>query len=233
MSSHEPNPDDDDTGPLSVNRIGSTTSRPTSHHEAPLTVNPRPSQRNRAPVVPIVAAAVAVVGLGALAWTFWPTDDGADSPAAETPSADEAEAQQAAKRLQAMLPEGYTADACEPVVPSNGALAQVRCAENDDVGGPLTATYTLMSDRDAVKAYFDDVVAQMSVVNCPGNIQSPGPWRRNADPDRPVGTLVCGFQESKPAVAWTTDADLAVSEVQSGPQGPNMVQLYTWWSSHS
>ena len=80
---------------------------------------------------------------------------------------------------------------------------------------------------------FDDVINTSSVVNCPGNIQSPGPWRRNATPQQVAGTLVCGFQQSKPTVAWTTDAEMLVSEVQSGPQGPNMVQLYTWWASHS
>ncbi|WP_272868647.1 hypothetical protein [Mycolicibacterium obuense] len=44
---------------------------------------------------------------------------------------------------------------------------------------------------------------------------------------------MCGFQQSKPTVGWSTDADLLVSQVQSGPTGPNMVQLYTWWASHS
>src|SRR5690606_31609133 len=117
--------------------------------------------------------------------------------------------------------------------PVNGALAQVSCDKNDDTGGPLTATYTLAKDGRALRELFDGVVNASAVVNCPGNIQSPGPWRRNATPEQTAGTLVCGFQQSRPTVAWTTDADLMVSEVQSGPQGPNMVQLYTWWASHS
>ena len=62
---------------------------------------------------------------------------------------------------------------------------------------------------------------------------TPGPWRRNATPQQEAGTLVCGFTQSRPTVAWSTDADLMLSEVQSGPQGPNMVQLYNWWASHS
>lgn len=44
---------------------------------------------------------------------------------------------------------------------------------------------------------------------------------------------MCGFENTTSTVAWTTEADLLLSKVQSGPQGPNMVQLYTWWSSHS
>jgi len=34
-------------------------------------------------------------------------------------------------------------------------------------------------------------------------------------------------------VAWTDDARLVVSTVQSGAQGPTFDELYAWWSSHS
>lgn len=201
--------------------------------DAPLSVNPRPVRRNNRSVALIAVATVAVVGLGVLAWTFWPSpeessagDDNAATSATETQ-------QQAEARLMRLLPRGYAPGACESVVPARGALAQLSCGKNDDVGGPLTATYTLAKDRAAVKDLFDDIVSTSSVVDCPGNIQSPGPWRRNATPEQTAGTLVCGFQQSKPTVGWSTDAELLISEVQSGPQGPNMVQLYTWWASHS
>ncbi|PRC60561.1 hypothetical protein C6A85_17615, partial [Mycobacterium sp. ITM-2017-0098] len=82
------------------------------------------------------------------------------------------------------------------------------CSKNDDPGGPLTATYTLAKDAGSLKELFDGLVGSSSVVNCPGNIQSPGPWRRSAAADQTAGTLVCGFQQSKPTVAWTTDAEL-------------------------
>ncbi|MGE0221408.1 hypothetical protein [Mycolicibacterium sp.] len=235
MSSHEPDPDDADTGPLHIESF-----RPPQagvgerRFDAPLSVDPRPVRSDRRPVVLIAAAAVAVVGLGVLAWLFWPSSDGSEVSAAESATTTETESQQdAERRLLGMLPPGYAPDACEPVVPVKGALAQVSCTKNDDPGGPLTATYSLASDGAARDELFDAVLDTSTVVDCPGNIQSPGPWRRNATPDQTAGTLVCGFQQSKPTVAWTTDADLMVSEVQSGPQGPNMVQLYTWWSSHS
>lgn len=234
MSSYEPHPDDDDTGPLNVSRSAPPSENPRPRYDAPMAVNPRPVQRNRAPIVPIAAAAAAVLGIGALAWFFWPKAEGGQDTSADTATVGETESRQAADaRLQSLLPKGYGTGACRPVEPSKDALAQIDCTKNDDVGGPLTATYTLVGSESARKAFFDDVVTGLSVVDCPGNIQSPGPWRRNAAPDQPVGTLVCGFQESRPTVAWTTDADLLISEVQSGPQGPNMVQLYTWWASHS
>lgn len=228
-------PDDEDTGPLHVDSLRKpSVGARDGHHESPLTVNPRPVHRDRRPAVLAAAATAAVVLLGVLAWAFWPSSSGeADSGGTPLAAAEAENREQAEARLLDMLPAGYPPDGCEAVVPAKGALAQVSCGRNDDTGGPLSAIYTLARDDDALKELFDGVIRTSAVVNCPGNIQSPGPWRRNAAPARSAGTLVCGFQQSKPTVAWTTDADLMVSEVQSGPQGPNMVQLYTWWTSHS
>lgn len=235
MSSHEPEPDDADTGPLPVRDARPPGAAAADRRfDAPLSVNPRPVRRDNRPVVLVAAATVAVVALGVLAWSFWPSSQDADAPSGDAGATTQTESpEQAEARLRGMLPRGYAADSCEAVVPAKGALAQLSCAPNADTGGPLSATYTLAEDKDALKGLFDDVVSTSSVVDCPGNIQSPGPWRRNATPQQTAGTLVCGFQQSKPTVAWTTDADLMVSAVQSGPQGPNMVQLYTWWASHS
>lgn len=229
MSSRLPDPDDEDTGPLQVNHPRAAEPR----FDAPLSVNPRPVHRDRRPIVLTAAATAAVVGLGVLAWAFWPSDSGEDSAGEATPTTEAEAGEQAQTRLLAMVPRGYPQGACEAVDPVKGALAQVSCAKNDDPGGPLTATFTLAEDADSLKAMFDSVVSSLSVVNCPGNIQSPGPWRRSVAAEQSAGTLVCGFQQSKPTVAWTTDAELMLSEIRSGPQGPNMVQIYTWWSSHS
>lgn len=207
---------------------------PDRQFDVPLSVNPRPVQHNRRPVALLAMAAAAVVGLGVIAWLFWPSSNDAEVSAGESTTTTESESpQQAEVRLMSMLPQGYDADGCEAVIPTKGALAQVSCNDNTDIGGPRTANYMLAKNKESLRALFDGVVSTTSVVDCPGNIQSPGPWRRNATPQQVAGTLVCGFQQSKPTVAWTTDADLMVSEVQSGPQGPNMVQLYTWWASHS
>lgn len=178
---------------------------------------------------------VVVVALGLLVWSLWPSSEGAESetPQAESDAAGVTVPQSDAEaRVLSLVPRGYAEDSCGPVVPPEGALAQVSCTQNTDPGGPLTATYTLARDG-ALEELFDQVVNTSSVVNCPGNIQSPGPWRRNATPDQQAGMLVCGFQQNRPTVAWTTTANDLISEIHSGPQGPNMVQLYTWWTSHS
>ncbi|MGP4056542.1 hypothetical protein ACTWP6_17240 [Mycobacterium sp. 4D054] len=174
MSPHEPESDDEDTGPLHVDSL---RNRPAEvrdgHHGSPVAVNPRPVQRDRRPVVLVAGAAVAVVGLGLLAWTFWPSSGAGDS-AGETTTTTQAETQERAEaRLREMLPVGYAPDACESVVPAKGALAQLSCTKNDDTGGPLSALYTLARDDEAVKDLFDGVVSTSAVVNCPGNIQSP------------------------------------------------------------
>ena len=233
MSSDEPQPDDEDTGPLQISRPAAPVDSADRRFDAPLSVHPRPVRRNSRPVVLIAVATAAVVGLGVLAWSFWPSPKKPSEGGDAAPTSATESQQQAEARLMRLLPRGYAPGACESVVPARGALAQLSCGKNDDIGGPLAATYTLAKDSAAAKDLFDDIVSTSSVVDCPGNIQSPGPWRRNATPEQTAGTLVCGFQQSKPMVGWSTDADLLISEVQSGPQGPNMVQLYTWWASHS
>jgi len=234
MSSDEPKPDEEDTGPLQVSTPVPAATGADRRFDVPLSVNPRPVRRDNRHALITAAAVLAVVVLGVLAWLFWPSSQSADSSgdgaASTTPSES---SQQAEAQLRKMLPRGYSPGACESVVPAQGALAQLSCGANTDPGGPLSATYTLAKDKTAAKGLFDDIVSTSSVVDCPGNIQSPGPWRRNATPQQTAGTLVCGFQQSKPTVGWSTDANQMISEVQSGPQGPNMVQLYTWWASHS
>jgi hypothetical protein len=246
---YKPEPDDDDTGPLHI----STTSPPVDddwdrapaqgtwagRFDAPLSVSPRPVQSPRNPKVwlgAVAAAVAAVVVIGGL--VFWLTRPSSDAPepAAEptttappespTPSEDD-------ERLLDLLPKGYASDSCEPAAEPKDALAQVDCEKNTDPGGPLSAAYALARDKAALDAAFNDTIQSANRVNCPGNIQSPGPWRRNAAPDKVAGMLYCGLREGQPTVIWTDDAELTVNAVQSGPGGPTFPELYAWWASHS
>ena len=132
-----------------------------------------------------------------------------------------------------MLPPGYPPGACRPVDPQRGAVATATCGANVDPGGPPSATYSLMRDRATLDAAFTAAVRPDAVVTCPGNIQSPGPWRRNATPQKVSGTLVCGVQDTVPTLAWTDTERMLVSVVRSDSPGPTLDQLYQWWSSHS
>ncbi|WP_197375871.1 hypothetical protein [Mycolicibacterium baixiangningiae] len=190
--------------------------------------------QEKKPVWLVAAAIVGVILVGGVVWLLLPSGDGgesADGPT--TPSPTRTADPRAEATLRGVLPRGYAADACEMQSPPTGALAVASCEANADPGGPPSATYTITTDDTALDAAFNDVVEASSIVTCPGNIQSPGPWRRIATPQKVAGVLFCGLQADRPMVAWTnTDAAL-VAVVKSGPQGPTLDQLYTWWTSHS
>jgi len=136
-------------------------------------------------------------------------------------------------QLLSLLPRGYPSGTCHPVTPPKDALAKVSCDKNSDPDGPLSATYMLFPDATSLSGAFNRIIQASHIIDCPGRIQSPGPWHRNASPDMTSGMLLCATQQGNPTVGWTDDADLLVSVVKSEPQGPSIDQLYAWWMSHS
>jgi serine/threonine-protein kinase len=138
---------------------------------------------------------------------------------------------QAQARLMRLLPAGYPAGSCDPGSIPAGARAVMSCEANADAGGPTSGTYTLAESAAALRSAFDEVVSRSTTVVCPGNIQSPGPWRRNANPAAAAGTLYCGTDGGKAVIAWTTDSELLLNVVQA--DGRAMDGLYRWWSTHS
>ncbi|MDT5075744.1 MAG: eukaryotic-like serine/threonine-protein kinase [Mycobacterium sp.] len=174
-------------------------------------------------VAAAVAGAALVLVVSALLWRS------GDSGSAAASTVDGV----AQKRLSALLPAGYSADACTPTELPKGAVAAVICTKNADAGGPPSATYTLMKDAAALSAAVGAAIADANLVDCPNSIQSPGPWRRNASPQEIAGTLVCGLSHEQPQVMWTNDAELVLNAVRAGPEGPTLDQLYAWWSNHS
>jgi hypothetical protein len=94
---------------------------------------------------------------------------------------------------------------------------------------PAAATYTLVAEKASLRPLFDDLPRGSTIVTCPGNIQSPGPWRRNATPQQVSGTLV--YSDGLAAVTWTPEANLLVSHADRA--GPALNQLNQWWSAHS
>jgi hypothetical protein len=238
---HELDPDDADTGPLPAQtpplpaeeRWHAGQGAWADKFDAPLIVNPRPVRHHeRKPIVflGVVSLLIVLVVGGLIFWLVRPSSDTTSAPppsaAPTTPSPD-------TDRLLRLVPAGYPTDACKPISAPKEALAQVNCDKNSDQGGPLTATYTLVENKAALDAALNGIVQASTRVNCPGNIQSPGPWRRNATPDKVSGVLYCGVHDGRPMVAWTDDTRLVVSQAQSGQGGPTFDELYVWWSSHS
>jgi hypothetical protein len=138
------------------------------------------------------------------------------------------------ERVRRALPPGYAPDVCPPAaVAEDGGIATLACGRNGDPGGPVSGLYTVFGDRTSLYAAVDRAVAASGQMNCPGNIQSPGPWRRNAAPEREVGTLFCGTRDQNPVVIWSDTERLMLNIVQGAPEGPDLVALYGWWTQHS
>lgn len=200
---------------------------------APIRPRPRPVTSSRRLVVAAgIAATIMVVGL--IAWLAMPTPAPAPTPAADGPSSTIAAPNGLLTRLRVLLPPGYPAGSCAPPPSAAAAATVLSCGPNLDPGGPSTATYTLARSPEALQAQFVQVISAASMVVCPGNIQSPGPWRHLATLSVAQGTVFCGIAGGRPLVAWTNDSELLLARTQSeNTAGPGMDQLYAWWASHS
>ncbi|KMO67032.1 serine/threonine-protein kinase [Mycolicibacterium chlorophenolicum] len=177
--------------------------------------------------------AAALVAVGLVAWLALPAREPTHNPTSSTPSAITDPA--AAATLAAALPTGYPAGSCTSAgINADLAAAAVTCGPAPDTGGPPTATYTLARNHTALQSLFAQQTAAATTVVCPGNVQSPGPWHRVANPTVPVGMVFCGLAHGRPLVAWTTDDKLLMSTIEAqASDSPTLDQLYTWWASHS
>jgi len=197
-------------------------------------------------------AAVAVVAIATLAWRGMsapskPVANESPSPTSSTPSSPTSSttpssatptpvSQADVGRLTRLLPPSYPPGACAPAreTTDTGAAAVMSCQGNADLMAPSTATYTLARTPAAMREELDRAMGWPGTVTtvCPGNMQSPGPWRRLANPNEPVGTLWCGLRGDQPVLAWTLDAELFVARIES-PEAGALDQLYNWWALHS
>jgi serine/threonine kinase PknH len=115
-----------------------------------------------------------------------------------------------------------------------GAIASFKCGANTDANGPTVAAYGLFSDLAALKDAFNGFMGSDTVVKCPGNKDSPGTWWHNKDPNTVLGQIGCGTHKgNEPQVMWTNQQTMVFALVSGKPQGPNLDQLYKWWTSHS
>lgn len=190
-------------------------------------------QKPKWPLIVGAVAAVAAVVVGGIVIATRPDTDSTPEASPESSAPTSTRDTSAENRLLGILPAGYAPSACKAVTPAKDALAQVDCGPNDDPGGPHSATFTLMRDKTALKAAFDNQVKSHSIVVCPNKIQSPGAWRHTATPDQIAGTVYCGLTQGHPVVGWTDETRLTLSETRSSGDGPPLDQLFQWWSIHS
>lgn len=180
------------------------------------------------------AVAILIVLSGVIIWLLRPSQPSPAIPdrdsATSTASSPAADSQ---ARLLGLLPHGYAPGVCKPITPPTDALAEVACDKNADPDGPPFATYMLFPDATSLGSSFNRIIQASSIIDCPGRVQSPGPWHRNATPDKASGVLLCGMQQGNPLVGWTADAELLIGVIRGDLSGPSIDQLYAWWMSHS
>ena len=182
----------------------------------------------------VLLGTVLVIGIGSgLLWFGFHTSKADQSPGGSSSSATHPPDPSALSRMQQLLPPGYSPQACLPSPASAAALATMTCGRNSDPGGPASTVFTVVGSDAAMQAVFAQATSGIANVSCPGNIRSPGPWRRKAAAGRINGILLCGFSGGVPAIAWTANDELMVSVVQADAQGSTLDGLYAWWLTHS
>lgn len=205
--------------------------------------------RNTGPLK-LAAAAAAVLVLGGLGFSALFSSSGdAEAPAAQiesttdtttaamstpTPPAPLPLSPEELARVVRELPTGYTPELCPPREGvESGGVGTLACGPNPDPGGPLSGLYTVFRDRTSLNEAFDRAVYASTQQVCPENMQSPGPWRRNAAPELEAGVLFCGTRGETPVVIWSDIEKLRLSTVLGRPEGPNLDAMYGWWTQHS
>lgn len=216
----------------SSQRPGEFDKQPT--RQVPSTAPGKTAGRRRPALVIVALIILSGVAIWLLRPSYSPpatvpsTNSTRSTALAPTFSADEVQA-----RLLSLLPRDYSPGTCKPITPPMDALSEVSCEKNSDPDGPMSATYLLFADATSLRGAFDRIVQSSNIIECPGRIQSPGPWHRNATPDKASGMLLCGTQDGNLLLGWTNDAEQLISVAKAGPQGPTIDQLYAWWTSHS
>jgi serine/threonine protein kinase len=191
------------------------------------------SRRSKRAMIAGGSAAAVLVAV-VLAWLVLPSRD--DSPAAVSdPTTTTTTSTPAPSSLTRVLPGGYPPGTCTPGDTVDPATEVVMtCRPNQDPGGPVSGTYARVRDAQSLQAALARVIGTATTVVCPGNIQSPGPWRKLAQPDVIQGTVFCGIRDGRPLIAWTLDAERLLAVVESASlDGPGLGDLYAWWASHS
>jgi serine/threonine kinase PknH len=92
----------------------------------------------------------------------------------------------------------------------------------------------VFSDLKGLQDAFTGFTGSDTLVTCPRGKASPGTWWHTKDPNTVFGQLACGtYKGDEPQVMWTNQQTVVFALVSGKPQGPNLDQLYKWWTSHS
>jgi serine/threonine protein kinase len=141
----------------------------------------------------------------------------------------------AEQQLLSVLPSGYPPGTCKsPAQPMPGSAVSVMCGPNTDPNGPTVSAYGLFTNLKALQDAFTGFTGSDTLLPCPGGKASPGTWWHTKDPNIVLGQLACGtYKGDEPQVLWSNQQTMVFALIGGKPQGPNLDQLYKWWTSHS
>jgi serine/threonine kinase PknH len=141
----------------------------------------------------------------------------------------------AEQQLLSVVPSGYPPGSCKSQgQPMPGAVVSVICGANTDPNGPTVSAYGLFTNLKALQDAFTGFTGSDALVPCPGGKASPGTWWHTKDPNTVLGQLACGtYKGDEPQVLWSNQQTMVFALIGGKPQGPNLDQLYKWWTSHS
>ena len=206
---------------------------------------PPPKRRNPWPIIAAVAVALVVIVAAAVGISMVMGGDDSNPQANHTSTTTTTtktvttttttQAGNPQSKLLGMLPAGYPSGACTPATPKANsiwvnALAMVDCDQNTNQGGPSRAVYGLFANPDVLKKAFDDDVAAVQLLNCPGAGASPDGWHHDSTPTVTAGMIACGTYKNHPNVIWTNEARLMLCDVYGDP--PAIEDLHTWWTNY-
>ncbi|OBF89699.1 protein kinase, partial [Mycobacterium sp. 852002-51163_SCH5372311] len=203
-----------------------------------------PAKRSPWPILAGVAALVVVLviaGVGVYLFTgnsdSHPKADHTTSVVTTTPSTSFSAppTSDPQSKLMSMLPKGYPTGTCTSTTPSansiwEGSVAMVKCGQNTSPGGPTKAIYGLFPNLDALKKAFNDDIAAVQLMNCPGEGASPDGWHYKNSPTVTAGMVACGTYKNQPNVIWSNEGKLMLSDVFGGTA--NIEELHNWWGKN-
>ena len=129
--------------------------------------------------------------------------------------------------LGGALSKGYGLNNCQPAPASKltgPVLAQLDCGQSPDPAGPVSATYRLLPNGDALTSEFNNAIKGMALASCgPNTGQSPGSWQQGPT----GGQMACGTEKDVATVAWTTNGKNVLGELRWSNNDINA--LHEWW----